>query len=97
MKSKKMSIRSLNENIQNIRLWSQIYIKNVKNVSNSHCTLYIRNFLSLENVEILMQVSNWQLFHCNDIDKDEYRNPDIFDNNVEAIKLLTILYLYYIV
>ena len=27
----------------------------------------------------------------------EYRNPDIFDNNVEAIKLLTILYLYYIV
>jgi len=34
----------------------------VKNVSNSHCTLYIHNFLSLENVEISMQVLNRQLF-----------------------------------
>jgi len=59
-----MSIRSLNENKNiHIRLRTQIYTKNVKNVSNSHCTLYIRNFLSLENVEISMQVSNRQFFH----------------------------------
>ena len=66
------SIQS-NENIQNIRLQtirllSQIYIKNIKNISNSHCTLYICNFLSLENVEISMQVSNRQLFHHNEND-----------------------------
>jgi len=29
----------------------------------SHCTLYIRNFLSFENIEISMQVSNRQLFY----------------------------------
>ena len=34
-------------------------------MSNSHCILYICNFLSLENIEILMQVSNRQLFHRN--------------------------------
>jgi len=60
-------IRSLNENKNiHIRLRTQIYTKNVKNVSNSHCTLYIRNFLSLENVEISMQVSNRQLSYHND-------------------------------
>ena len=68
MKSKKMLIRRLNENIQNLRLRT----KNIKNVSNSHCTLYIHNFLSFKNVEISMQVSNRQLFHHNDIFSTNY-------------------------
>jgi len=52
---------------------SQIYTKNVKNVSNSHSTLYIHNFLSLENVEISMQVSNRQFFHRNDVETTSFR------------------------
>jgi len=74
MKLKKMSIRPLNQNIQNIRLR---ITKNVKNVSNSHYTLYIRNFLSFENVEISMQVSNRQLFYRNDVETMFFRGTTI--------------------
>jgi len=54
-------------------MYHKIYTKNIKNISYFHCTLYIRNFLSLENVEISMQVSNRQLFHRNDVEKTFFR------------------------